>query len=218
VALQIAHTTPSKWTRAAHQDRSRRTLEQILDAAERLMATRPFREISVAEIAQVAGASISSLYARFTDKEALLGAIYERHARHQRELVDQLFAPARWEGRSVSQIVRQTFPLMVQGYRARQGLIRTFLEYASHDVRFRDTWSEMGEYIIEQITVLVMARTDEINHPDPLRGVRLGLGMVFATLAHQIQMHQIDSPQIDELREELIRMMLRYMGIAAESV
>lgn len=215
--MPVTPITPSKWSRTAHQARSRRTLEQILDAAERLMATRPFRAISVAEIAQEAGASISSLYARFADKDALLGAIYERHARHQRGLVDRLFEPARWDGLSVGQIVRQTFPRIVAGYRARQGLIRAFLERASDDVRFRDTWSEIGEHIIERITVLVMARLDEIDHPDPPLGVRLGLAMAFATLAHQIQMHQIDSPQMDELSEELIRMMLRYMGITSEA-
>ena len=209
-----ASTPTSKWTRAAQQDRSRRTLEQILAAAERLMAKRPFHSISVAEIAKEAGASISSLYARFADKEALLGAIYESHARHQRELVDRLFCPQRWEGMPLAQIVRQSFPVMVAGYRARQGLIRAFMEQASQDVRFRDTWGEIGDYIAERITRLVLARREQVDHPAPTRGVRLGLQMVFATLAHQIQMHQFDRPQMDEMTDELVRMMLRYMGIS----
>lgn len=209
-------TNPSvalKWSRKAHQNRSRLTQERVLDATERLMALRPFHEIAVAEIAQEAEASVSSIYARFPNKEALLGAIYERYATLQRNMVDELLSPARWQETPLAETLRATFPLIVAGYRTRQGLLRAFLEQASRDVRFRETWSEVGDHIVARVAELVMCRSFEVDHPEPQRGIRLGLTMVFATLAHQIQMHQIDVPEMDELTEELILMMLRYMGI-----
>jgi len=177
------------------------------------MALRSFHEISVAEIAQEASASVSSLYARFPNKESLLGAIYERHANAQRGMVDELLVRDEWQGASLSTILRATFPLMVQWYRHRQGLIRAFLEQSSKDARFRRSWAEVGEHMISRVTTLVMSRADEVDHPDPEQGVRLMLGMVFATLAHKMQMQEIDKPEMDDLTEELIRMMLRYMGI-----
>jgi AcrR family transcriptional regulator len=204
----------STWAHEGLQTRSRRTLERILDATERLMAARPFRDISVAEIAREANASLSSLYSRFTDKRTLLGAVYERHASSQRERMAQIFDSKRWKGVPLASILRQTFPLIVAGYRERQGLIRAFLEQASVDVRFRNTWSEMGEFIEARVLQLVMPRSFEINHPHPERGLQLGMRVAFATIAHRIQMHEIDGPQMDELTEELIRMMLRYLGIA----
>ena len=39
----------------------------------------------------------------------------------------------------------------------------------------------------------------------------------FGTLAHQMQMHEIDDPEMDVLTEELIIVMLRHMGIPDES-
>lgn len=202
------------WTHQGLQDRSRRTLERILDATERLLAVKPFREITVAEIAREAGASLSSLYARLADKQALLGAVYERHAHSQRERIDQLFAIQRWKGVCLATVLRSTFPLIVAGYRERQGLIRAFLEQATDDARFREHWSEVGRFIVARVSQLVMDRSIEVHHPDPERGLQLALAVAFATLAHQIQMHEIDKPQMDELTEVLIRMMLQYMGIS----
>ncbi len=207
------HVT-SKWSRQAQQDRSRLTQERVIAATQNLLTLRPFHEISVAEIAQEAEASVSSIYARFPNKEALLGALYERHASSQREMVDQLLPLDRWHGVPLGEILRQTFPLIVAGYRAKQGLMRAFLEQAANDVRFRETWTEVGDHIIFRVTELVMSRPAEVRHSDPQRGVECILGIVFSTLAHQIQMHQIDKPEMDELTDELIRMMLRYMRIA----
>jgi len=66
---------PTTYNRPPQQDRSSRTEQRILDATKRLMAERPFHEITVAEIAREADASVSSFYARFRSKEALLGTI-----------------------------------------------------------------------------------------------------------------------------------------------
>jgi hypothetical protein len=67
--------------------------------------------------------------------------------------------------------------------------------------------------IIERVTQITLARSFEVDHPDPPLGVRLGLRMVFATLAHRIQMREMESPEMPVVTEELIRVMLRYMGI-----
>jgi AcrR family transcriptional regulator len=65
--------------RAPLQDRSRRTLEAILDATEVLLEERPFEKISVPEIILKAGSSTGSFYARFASKDALLPALYARY-------------------------------------------------------------------------------------------------------------------------------------------
>jgi len=116
----------STWIRTPHQDRGQQTAERIVVAAEQLMAKRPFREIAVAEIVREAQTSQSSFYARFPDKSALLGYIYERHARAQTEFIEGLLNPEHWREVPLAQVIRQTFPLIVAGYKARQGLIRAF--------------------------------------------------------------------------------------------
>lgn len=211
--MTVSDLADSKWTRGALQDRSRRTLQGILEAAERLMVARPFSELAVAEIAREARVSIGSFYARFSDKQALLGAVFERDIHNQRSLFDELLSPERWQGTALVRILRQTFPLILASYRQRQGLIRAYLEEAWIDVRFRETWAESGAFVVDRVTQLVLARRAEIDHPHPERAVRLGLEMVFATLVHRIRMREMDAPDIEELADELLRMMQRLLGI-----
>jgi len=204
----------SRWINPAVQHRSRDSLERILAATERLMATRSFRDITVAEIAQEAHASPTSIYARFQDKRALLGAVFERHALAQRELIGHLLDADRWRDVPLAATLRQTFPVIVAGYRGNQGLIRAFLEQASEDSRFRQAWAEVGEFVRVHVTRLVSNRAFEVGHPNLEQGVRLALDTVFATLVIRIVMRDFQGPQVDALTGELIVMMLRYMGIA----
>ncbi len=52
------------------QPRSQRTQDRLLDATEALLATRPFEEITVAEIVRRARRSVGSFYASFDAKRA----------------------------------------------------------------------------------------------------------------------------------------------------
>lgn len=203
----------TRWNRPAQQDRSSRTEQRILAATERLMADRPFQEISVAEIAREANASVSSFYARFRSKEALLGTLFERHAEGQKKLFDDVFAPDRWKDAALAEVIRTGVPLIVSGYRSRQILVRAFLAEASQDARLRQTWCIVGDYIVARVTEVVASRVEEVHHPDPAAGVRICLEMAFATLAHRIQMHQMDDPDTDRVVDAIIVMILRYMGI-----
>ena len=53
-------------------------MERVLAAAEELLADKPFDQITISEIATRSATSPTSIYARFTDKTALLLAVHER--------------------------------------------------------------------------------------------------------------------------------------------
>ena len=178
------------------------------------MADRPFREIPVAEIARAADASVSSFYARFRTKEALLGALFQQHTDAQRALFEEVFETDRWSGMSMADVIRIGVPMIVAGYRDRQVLVRAFLDEASRDSRLRETWAAVGDHITARVTEVFVAHTDEVNHPDIPRGVRLCLEIAFATVAHRIQMHEIDQSDMDEVVETMIAMTIGYMGIS----
>jgi AcrR family transcriptional regulator len=59
------------------QKRGRQTLQRVVEAAERLLRTHSFEDITVADIVREADASIGSFYARFESKDALLPYVYE---------------------------------------------------------------------------------------------------------------------------------------------
>lgn len=206
-------TGSTVWMNSPRQDRGQQTAERIMTATEQLMAKRPFREISVAEIVRKAKASHSSFYARFPDKDALLGMIYERHNHAQNEMIDELLAVNRWRHTPLAKTIRETFPRIVESYRKRQGLIRAFLDLASSDERFRRTWAETGDYVVLRVKEVVLARSFEVEHPDPSSGVDYLLDFIFANIAYDILTHEIEGTKMEAKTEQLIQMMLKFMGI-----
>ena len=69
------------------QARSERTLERILAACDRLLAERPFEQISMQDIAREAGVSVGNLYNRFSDKNGLVDHVL---ASHQARFMDDI--------------------------------------------------------------------------------------------------------------------------------
>jgi AcrR family transcriptional regulator len=69
--------TPRK---SASQERSRLTVNAILEATARILVREGYDRASTNKIAATAGVSIGSLYQYFPSKEALLAAVRDRHS------------------------------------------------------------------------------------------------------------------------------------------
>lgn len=75
------------------QARSERTLVNILEACDRLLAERPFEQISMQDIAREAGVSVGNLYNRFSDKSGLVDHVLASHqARFMNDIREMLGA------------------------------------------------------------------------------------------------------------------------------
>ena len=73
---QKLHTNPRK---SASQERSRATVDALLEATTRILIKEGYDGASTNRIAEVAGVSIGSLYQYFPSKEALVAAVIDRH-------------------------------------------------------------------------------------------------------------------------------------------
>ena len=60
------------------QQRSRATANKVLDALDALLREKPLDAIGIQELVRAAGVSVSSIYARFRDKHAMVLALHER--------------------------------------------------------------------------------------------------------------------------------------------
>jgi AcrR family transcriptional regulator len=75
----------------ARQERSRRTRDGLLAAGFRLVESRDFEAVSIADIARDAGCSVGAFYFRFADKDAFFRAmIAARLAEARRGISDLL--------------------------------------------------------------------------------------------------------------------------------
>ena len=76
------------------QSRSRQTVDAIIEAGARILADDGYRHMTTNRVAEVAGVSIGSLYQYFSGKDAVLGAILNRHQARIRDAIGAHFDAA----------------------------------------------------------------------------------------------------------------------------
>jgi AcrR family transcriptional regulator len=96
------------------QDRSKTTVETILEAAIDLLGTKGYARTSTNRIAARAGVSVGSLYQYFPHKDAIVAAIFERHAQGIERVVTEAMIDLRREDVPVREAIRR----MLEAFRA----------------------------------------------------------------------------------------------------
>lgn len=205
-----------RWIRRPRQARSQRTLDRILDAAEALLMEKGFEDVKVADVVARAGSSVGAFYARFRDKDGLLFALQERWLEQAQATTDDATDPQRWEGAGVAEILRSVVPFLVGIFRERRGLLRAFVLRHYTDASFREQRDRLSDYVTEKLAALLLARRDEIGHPDPERAARFGLGLVFDGIQSAVLFGEARGGPLsdDQLAAELTRVYLAYLGVS----
>jgi AcrR family transcriptional regulator len=210
-----------EWVRPPRQTRSQETLERLLDAAEEVFGERGFEAATVAEVVRRARSSVGAMYARFTDKDALLSCLHERFCEEALATSDLALDADRWEGASIAEIFAEVIPFLVEVYGQKRGLIRAFIVRGSHDPEFASSASRLGKYISQRLTALLLDRREQISHPDPVLAVDFGLRMMFDTLDQSTLFAGVErmanpiTPQ--QTARELTRLYLSYLGVERTS-
>jgi len=197
------------------QERSRLTLERLLDATERLLQERRFEEIGVEQIVRAARTSVGAFYTRFRDKQALLPALYERY---DRELGRRLEAAER---RRASSSLESTAAWIAQeflrAYRERTNLMRAlalFVRTNPGDIDSETRLRRKNQHLL--FARALLAHRALIRHRDPERAVEWALFFAVAALrdrvlfsdsTHAAAMQGTDA----ELARECARMIVAYL-------
>jgi AcrR family transcriptional regulator len=112
----LARKPLTKPRKTATQERSRATVDALIEATARILVREGFERASTNRIAEVAGVSVGSLYQYFPTKEALVAAVIERHQQEtlqtvQGELADVFAEP-------VNAAMRKLVAAAVKAHRA----------------------------------------------------------------------------------------------------
>jgi AcrR family transcriptional regulator len=75
----MARKAVTKPRKHASQERSRATVDALVEATARILVREGFDKASTNRIAETAGVSVGSLYQYFPSKEALVAAVIDRH-------------------------------------------------------------------------------------------------------------------------------------------
>ncbi|MGW0038853.1 TetR/AcrR family transcriptional regulator [Gordonia sp. NPDC003376] len=112
---------------APRQARSRATMERIIATTEELLADKPFEEITIAEISAKAGCAPTAIYARFSDKTALLLELHERFIRRAAEAATSPAGATTGADVDDEQFIRDAATEWTELYRSNHRLLRSVL-------------------------------------------------------------------------------------------
>ncbi|MCP5067843.1 MAG: TetR/AcrR family transcriptional regulator [bacterium] len=171
-----------RWAKPAHQARSQRTLELLLDAAEAEIREKGYADASVAEIARRAGCSVGTVYRRFRDKTALLHALDERWGAAFRATMEDAVAPERWQGAPILEVLTGYIAFTLNEGHERAALQRAAITMASRDASFAERQMKLASELHAGLRALLTARIDEIGHADPPLAIEFALEQLRAML------------------------------------
>ncbi|WP_454618623.1 TetR/AcrR family transcriptional regulator [Bradyrhizobium cenepequi] len=122
----MARRPLTKPRKVASQERSRATVDALVEATARILVKEGFDKASTNRIAEVAGVSVGSLYQYFPGKEALVAAVIERHQQEimqavRGELAEILTQP-------VEKAMRKLVAVAVKAHRVDPKLHRVLAE------------------------------------------------------------------------------------------
>jgi AcrR family transcriptional regulator len=116
-------TNPRK---EASQERSRATVNALVEATARILVKEGFDRASTNRVAEVAGVSVGSLYQYFPGKEALVAAVVERHQQEVMQTVRGELADI--AAQPLVQGVRKLIAVAVKAHRVDPRLHRVLAE------------------------------------------------------------------------------------------
>jgi AcrR family transcriptional regulator len=205
-------TTPRKTPR---QERSRATVDAILSATARLLVNRGFDRTTTNQVAADAGVSVGSLYQYFPSKEALVGALMERHVE---EMNAAIFVELdRVRGQPLPDVARAMVQLMIRAHAVDPDLHRVFMEQVPRTGRMARLRT-FEQTVYQAIVAFLRAREDEIVVDD----VELAAFMIVASveaITHGAVLYQPERLRDDRLVDELSALIVRYLtgGVAVRA-
>ena len=85
--MKASERAPTR--REPKQQRSRQTVEAVLEAVQRVLRRHGAKAITTNRVAEAAGVSIGSLYQYFPDKQAIFMALHDRHVDGVRHVIER---------------------------------------------------------------------------------------------------------------------------------
>lgn len=122
----MARKPSTRPRKSASQERSRLTVDALLEATARILTREGYDRASTNKIAAVAGVSIGSLYQYFPSKEALVAAVVDRHMREMLQLVRQSLIEM--ADRPIEIASRELVSVMLDAHRVDPKLHRVLVE------------------------------------------------------------------------------------------
>jgi AcrR family transcriptional regulator len=199
-------TNPRK---QASQERSRATVNALVEATARILVREGFDAASTNRIAALAGVSVGSLYQYFPSKEALVAAVIERHHREIMQVVRGALAEV--ASQPLEPAIRKLVAVAIEAHRVDPKLHRVLTEQIPRTGRLENV-----ETFSRQNYALFRAYLED--HRDEVRAMDMGLAAFVCVtsieaLTHTAVLHHHDlsNDAMAALVDEAARLVVGYL-------
>ncbi|HET9626687.1 MAG TPA: TetR/AcrR family transcriptional regulator [Kofleriaceae bacterium] len=200
-------TTPRKRPR---QDRSRATVDTILEATARVLVKHGFDGLTTNLVADTAGVSIGSLYQYYPNKAALVGALIEKHVEEMTSLV--LSELTRVAQLPMARAIRSVVELMIRAHAVEPELHRVLTEQVPRVGRMAKL-REIDALAHRMVAGLLAHRRAELAIEDPDMTAFVLVSAIEA-ITHRAALFQPELLRDPKLIDETCTMVRRYLGVA----
>ena len=200
-------TNPRK---SASQERSRATVDALLEATARVLINEGYDRASTNRIAEVAGVSIGSLYQYFPSKEALVAAVIDRHTQEISEATRDALVKA--AARPIEVAAREFVSAGIDGHRVNPRLHGVLAEQIPRVGRLENIEANVREgYAL--VRGYLEAHRDEIEVAD-LDLAAFVLVTVVEALTHAAVLRRPDilsDQKAQRFVDDVTRLVVRYL-------
>ena len=206
----MAARIPTGPRKLATQKRSRSTVDALVEATARILVTEGFDRASTNKIARLAGVGIGSLYQYFPNKEALVGAVVDRHSEAtmrvvRAALVKVALAP-------VAEAVRALVQVGIDSHRVNPRLHQVLTEQVPRVGRLENVQA-IGRETFALLRGYLDAHREELTVADTSLAAFVCVTTVEA-LTHTAVVDRPDAlsdVEADRLVDEVTLLILRYL-------
>jgi AcrR family transcriptional regulator len=200
-------TSPRK---AASQERSRLTVDALLEATARILVKEGYDRASTNRIARLAGVSIGSLYQYFPSKEALVAAVIDRH---MQEMMAQVRAALREVARRPVEVAaRELVRVMIEAHRVDPRLHRVLVEQIPRTGRLQNI-EALDREAYGLVRGYLEAHREELGVADPDLAAFVCVQTVEA-LTHAAVLHRPEAladAAVETFIDEVALLLSRYL-------
>jgi len=186
------------------QDRSRATVEALLEATTDILIRQGYAKLTTNRIAERAGVNIASLYQYFPGKEAIVAELRRRHGAEQRAAVRQVLAE-RTTG-ELESTIRTLVSVGVAGHAQAPRLHRVFTEEMPA-LGYRDV-AAIDAPVVDAMRRFLQDADVEVRDLD------LALWMIATASGAVLHRAAIERPEdlsSGVITEELVTLLCRYL-------
>lgn len=210
--MRLARKPKISRVRKARQDRALGTVDTILRATAHVLVRDGYDKASTNRIAERAGVSIGSIYQYFPNKEALFGALVERHLEEMRGVLVSTFADVL--SKPFPEAVRAFVLAMIRAHAVDPALHRVLIEQLPRVgslalARVRDV--EADAITLVKTYLARLAESTSLVLPKDLDVAAFLAVTTVEAATHKAVLHERDLLARPSFVDELVDMVVRYL-------